>query len=104
MRATLGFHQFDGVVRPPALHEYGGGAEQKRAFERIDGAADVSNGRRDQEFVAPLDEPVIADLADQCMDRVMTMQDTLRAASRTRCVENHPDCVGVDSRKLLPAV
>ena len=49
------------------------------------------------------DEPVIVDLADQGMDRVVTMQDTLRAARRTRCIENHPDCVRVERRKLSPA-
>jgi len=51
---------------------------------------------RGQEFVALLDEPMVANLADQRIDRVMTVHDTLRAASRTRCVEDHPDGVGVE--------
>jgi len=30
------------------------------------------------------------------------MLDTFRAASRTRCVEDHPDSVRVQHRKLIP--
>ena len=88
-------HQRDRLVRVPTFHQHRGRAQQQRAFERVDGSADVGDRRRDQKLVAGLDQPVIAELADQCVDRIMAVQNAFRPACGARGVEDHPHRVGV---------
>ncbi len=56
--APFGVHQRDRVVGVPAVHQHRGGAQQQRAFERVDGTADMGDRRRHQERVAGFDQPV----------------------------------------------
>ena len=94
-------HDRHRLVRVPAVHQHGGGAQEKRAFERVDGSADVGDRRRHQEPVAGVDQPVIAKLADQRVDRVMAVQNTFRATRGARGVEDHPHGGRVQCRHLL---
>ena len=80
--------------------EYRGGAQQQRAFEGVDRAADVGDGRRNQERVARIDVPVVADLADQRVYRIMAVQNAFRAASGAGRVEDHPHGIGIQRGQL----
>ena len=88
-------HQRHRGVRVPALHQHRGGAEQQRAFERVDRSADVRDRRRHEERVAVGHQPVLADLADQRVDRIMGVQNTLRPPGRAGGVEDHAHRVGI---------
>ena len=103
MRAALAGHQRYRHVRIPTFHQNSRGAQQQRALEGIDGAADVGDRGRDQEHVALVDPPVHADLQDQCMDRIVRVQNALRSACGARRVEDHADAVGVQHRQARRA-
>ena len=100
VRAPLGPHQRHGVIRVPALHQHRRRTEQQRTLEGIDRAADMRDRRRDQESVAALDQPMLAQLADQGVDRIVTVQHALWAPRRTRRVQDHSDGVGIRQRQF----
>ena len=52
VRAAFRQHQRHRLVGVPALHQHRRGAQQQRAFERVDRSADVRDRRRDEERVA----------------------------------------------------
>ena len=56
-----------------------------------------------QERVAGVDQPVLADLADQRVDRIMGVQNAFRPACGARGVEDHPHGVGVERRQARRA-
>ena len=92
------------VVGVPAVHQHRRRAEQQRTFERVDGAADMRDRRRDQEPVAGLHLPVVAELGDQRVHRVMAVQNAFRPTGGPRRVEDHPHRVGIQRRAArLPA-
>ena len=80
-------------VRVPTFHQNRRGAQQQRAFEGIDGSADVGDRRRDQEHVAVINQPVVADLRDQCVDRIMACAE--RPSAGLWC----PTCRGSSARR-----
>ncbi len=83
-------HQRHRRVRIPAVHQDGLCAEQQRAFERVDGPADVCDRGGHQEGVARVDAPVRAELTDQCAQRLMAVQNTFRTSRGAGGVHDHP--------------
>lgn len=55
--------------------------------------------RRDQEPVAVCHQPVLADLADQRVNRIMRVQNALGPSGRTGGVEDHAHRVGIQHRQ-----
>ena len=55
--------------------------------------------RRDQKGVARLHEPVLTDLPQQCMQRIMAVQHTLGSSCCAGSVHQHPDIVGRHRRR-----
>ena len=83
----------------PALHQHRRGAQQQRAFERIDRSADMRDRRRDQKPVAIGDQPVLADLADQGMDRIMSVKNAFRPSRGAGRIEDHSHAVRIQHRQ-----
>lgn len=92
-------HQRHRPRRVPPVHQHRRGAQQQRAFKRVDRAADMGERRRHQECVAGIDRPVVTDLADQRMYRIMGVQNTFRAAGGAGGIEDHPHRIGIQGRK-----
>ena len=59
----------------------------------------MGDRRGDQERVAGIDRPVLADLTDQGVYRIMRVQDTFRTARGARRVEDHPYGIGIQCRE-----
>ena len=56
--------------------------------------------RRHQKPITGSHLPIVADLADQRVHRVMAVQDSFRAAGGSRCVKDHPHRIGIQRRQL----
>ena len=68
MGAALGGHDGDGFIWVPMCHQDRGRTQQQRRFEGVDRSANMADGGRHQKAVAPFDQPMAADLADQRVD------------------------------------
>src|SRR6185503_9891915 len=88
----------------PAIEQYRRRTEQKRTLEGVDRTSDMTDRRRDEKRVAPLDQPMPAQLADQSMDRVLGVQHTLRSSGRPRCVQHEPHGIRLDRWQLAIGV
>ncbi len=97
--AALCGHQPHGRSGIPLLHQHRGGAQQQRTLEGVDGTADVRDGGGHQEPVGRLDVPVVAELTDECVQRVMRVQNTFGPTRGSRGVHDHPDVGGVQGRQ-----
>ena len=104
MRAVQPIHQLHGLIGVPAIHEDGSRSQQQRTLERIDGAANMTDWRRHKKRVPRLDQPMLAELADQRVDRVVRMKHTFGPASRARGEHHHSDRVGIEYGQLAPNV
>ena len=102
--AALGGHQRDGGIRVPTFHQNRRRAQQQGAFEGIDGSADVCDRRRDQENVAVINQPVVAELRNEGVDRIMGVQNALRPACGAGRVEDHAYGVRIQYRQALAAL
>ncbi len=92
------------IVGVPALHQHGGGTDQQRTLEGVDGAADVRDRRGNQELVAGVDAPVIRDLGDERMDRIVRVENALGPSGGARGVHDHPDRIRVEFARGCCAV
>ena len=93
----------DRGVGVPAIHQHGGGAEQQRAFEGVDRAADVRDRRGHQERVAGLDQPVLSRSAGSGRGSNYGCAERLWGAGGARGVEDHPHGVRVERRQVTAA-
>ena len=96
MGAALGAHDGDGFIWVPMCHQDRGRTQQQRRFEGVDRSANMADGGRHQKAVAPFDQPMAADLADQRVDAVMAVENALWPSGGAAGIHDHANIVGID--------